>query len=104
VTYIDRKSTRVTAESAYLTDDVLARPNLTVVTHARVTKVLFDTSSSIPRAIGVEFSSKSDMGVVGPKFHARATKEVIVSYANLICLRPLLTSSLAAAPYTLRTS
>ncbi|KAG2122357.1 hypothetical protein DEU56DRAFT_832517 [Suillus clintonianus] len=79
LTYIDSKSTRVTAESAYLTDDVLARPNLTVVTHARVTKVLFDTSSGIPRATGVEFASKSDAGRVGPKFHARATKEVIVS-------------------------
>lgn len=78
MTYIDNKSTRVTAESAYLTDDVLARPNLTVITYARVTKVLFDTSSSIPRAIGVEFASKSDTGVVGPKFHARAIKEVVV--------------------------
>ncbi|KAG2127230.1 hypothetical protein DEU56DRAFT_820837, partial [Suillus clintonianus] len=79
MTYIDSKSTRVTTESAYLTDDILARPNLTVVTYARVTKVLFDTSSGIPRATGVEFASKSDAGRVGPKFHARATKEVIVS-------------------------
>lgn len=104
MTYIDRESTRVTAESAYLTDDVLARPNLTVVTYARVTKVLFDASSNIPRATGVEFASKSDVGVVGPKFHARATKEVIVSYATVMYLKQLLTSSLAAAPYTLRTS
>ncbi|KAG1763659.1 hypothetical protein EV702DRAFT_1157200 [Suillus placidus] len=64
VTYIDNKSTRVTAESAYLTDDVLARPNLTVVTYARVTKVLFDTS-------GVEFASKSDTG-------RSRTQEVVV--------------------------
>ncbi|KAG0702933.1 hypothetical protein DFH29DRAFT_467568 [Suillus ampliporus] len=83
LTYIDSKSTRVTTESAYLTDDVLARPNLTVVTYARVTKVLFDASSGIPRATGVEFASKSDVGKVGPKFCARATKEVIVSYASI---------------------
>jgi len=80
VTYIDSKSTRVTTESAYLTDEVLARPNLKVVTNARVTKVLFDTSGGIPRATGVEFASKTHAGKVGPKFHARATKEVIVSY------------------------
>ncbi|KAG1738217.1 hypothetical protein EDB19DRAFT_1895689 [Suillus lakei] len=53
--------------------------NKVLITYARVTKVLFDTSSGIPRATGVEFASKSDLGVVGPKFHARATKEVIVS-------------------------
>ena len=79
MTYIDNKSTRVTTESAYLTDEVLARPNLKVVTYARVTKVLFDTSSGIPRATGVEFSNESRAGKVGPKFRARATKEVIVS-------------------------
>lgn len=79
MTYINSKSTRVTTESAYLTDDVLARPNLKVVTHARVSKVLFDTSSGIPRATGVEFASKSSTNKVGPKFRARATKEVIVS-------------------------
>ncbi|KAG1727650.1 uncharacterized protein EDB91DRAFT_1253777 [Suillus paluster] len=75
----DQKSTRVSTEAAYLTDDVLARPNLTVATYARVTKVLFDTSIGIPRATGVEFASKSDVGKVGPKFRVRAAKEVIVS-------------------------
>jgi choline dehydrogenase len=79
VTYINSKSTRVTTESAYLTDDVLARPNLKVVTHARVSKVIFDTSSGIPRATSVEFASKSRTNKVGPTFRARATKEVIVS-------------------------
>jgi choline dehydrogenase len=78
VTYIDSKSTRVTTEAAYLTDEVLARPNLKVVTCARVTKVLFDTSSDIPRATGVEFASESHVGK-GPKCRAQATKEVIVS-------------------------
>ncbi|KAG1723029.1 uncharacterized protein EDB91DRAFT_1173780 [Suillus paluster] len=78
MTYIDSKSTRVSTESAYLTNEVLARPNLKVVTYARVSKVLFDTSSGIPRATGVEFASRSRAGKVGPKFIARATKEVIV--------------------------
>ena len=67
-----------------MTDEVLARPNLKVVTYARVTKVLFDTSTGIPRATGVEFARKSRRkGRVGPKFRARAIKEVIVSYVNV---------------------
>ena len=41
VTYIDRTGTRVSTESAYLTPAALARPNLVVATHARVTRVLF---------------------------------------------------------------
>ena len=69
----------MTTESAYLTDQVFACPDLKVVTYARVTKVLFDTSSGIPGATGVEFSNESHAGKVGPKFRARATKEVIVS-------------------------
>ena len=72
----------MTTESAYLTDEVLARPNLKVVTYARVTKLLFDTSNGIPRATGVEFARQSRVGKIGPKFRARATKEVIVSYAT----------------------
>jgi choline dehydrogenase len=97
MTYIDSKSTRVTTESAYLTDDVLSRPNLTVVTYARVTKVLFDSSSSIPRAIGVEFASKSDVGTVGPKFRARATKEVIISGGAIYSPHILMLSGIGPA-------
>lgn len=97
MTYIDSKSTRVTTESAYLTDDVLARSNLTVITYARVTKILFDTSSNIPCAIGVEFSSKSDGGIVGPKFHARATKEVIVSGGAIYSPHILMLSGIGPA-------
>ncbi|KAI6042562.1 hypothetical protein EDC04DRAFT_2891936 [Pisolithus marmoratus] len=44
LTYIDRRGVRVSTEAAYLTPTVLARSNLKVVTEARVTKILFDTS------------------------------------------------------------
>jgi len=44
-TYVDSKFRRVSAESAYLTPDVLARPNLTVVIHATGLKVLFDLTN-----------------------------------------------------------
>jgi choline dehydrogenase len=69
----------VSTEAAYLTDEVLARPNLKVVTNARVTKVLFDTTDGIPRATGVKFTSESRVGKLGSEFRAWATKEVIVS-------------------------
>lgn len=102
MTYIDSKSTRVTTESAYLTDDVLARPNLKVVTHARVSKVLFDTSSGTPRATGVEFASRSHMNKVGPKFRARAIKEVIVSGGAIHSPQILMLSGIGPAAQLLR--
>lgn len=74
MTYIDSKGRRCTAESAYLTPDVLARPNLKVATNARVQRIIFDTSSGTPVATGVEFKNKA-----GDKFVAKALKEVVVS-------------------------
>ncbi|KAG1750886.1 hypothetical protein EDB19DRAFT_1893384 [Suillus lakei] len=91
------KGTKGTNKSAYLTDDVLARPNLKVVTHARVSKVLFDTSSGTPRATGVEFASKSHVGKVGPKFRARAAKEVIVSGGAIYSPQILMLSGIGPA-------
>ena len=65
---------RVSTESAYLTPDALARPNLKVALRAHVTKILFDTSGEIPRANAVEFVNDA-----GEKFRVRAKKEVVVS-------------------------
>ncbi|KAF8556234.1 alcohol oxidase [Imleria badia] len=58
MTYIDGRHERVSAEAAYLTPDVLARPNLKVVTLARVTRIIFDSSSGTPRAVAVEFANE----------------------------------------------
>ena len=82
MTYVDKNFKRVSAESAYLTPDVLVRKNLTVAIHATVTKVLFDTTSTQPKAIGVEFGRKEG----GERFVAYAKKEVVVSYVFLFCL------------------
>ena len=78
VTYIDANGRRVSTENSYLTPDVLARPNLTVAVGASVTRILLDTTEAgvEPRAVGVEFSSSPH----GPRFRARARKEVILSY------------------------
>jgi len=77
VTYIDKKFERVSSEAAYLTPDVMARPNLTVAIRATVTRILFENklSSAKPRAVGVEFAETED----GPRYQAKAKKEIILS-------------------------
>ncbi|CAK5269718.1 unnamed protein product [Mycena citricolor] len=75
MTYIDEKGTRVSTESAYLTPEVLRRPNLKVAIHATVTKIIFEQVNGSPRAVGVEFASSS----TGPRYRARARKEVVLS-------------------------
>ncbi|KAI6025912.1 hypothetical protein F5J12DRAFT_925738 [Pisolithus orientalis] len=79
MSYIDHHGVRVSTEAAYLTSTVLARPNLKVVTNARVTKILFDTSppNKNPRAIGIEFSAFAQKDV-GRRFRVRSRKEVVV--------------------------
>ncbi|KAG8913872.1 hypothetical protein FRC01_004343 [Tulasnella sp. 417] len=59
-------------KAAYLTPEVLARPNLKVVCGAQVTKIRFNDAK---RAIGVEFGEKKD----GPVYFVGARKEVILS-------------------------
>jgi len=67
-------------DSAYLTPEVLSRPNLTVAVNASATRIIFDTSGSSPRATGVEFASSKD----SPRFCVRAKKEVILSYVTFM--------------------
>ena len=79
MTYIDAKGRRVTTESAYLTPNVLARPNFTVAVNASVTQLLFDTTDGQTRVVGVEFA-KSEKG---PRFRVKARKEVLLSCVML---------------------
>ena len=74
VTYMDSNGRRVTTENSYLTPEVLRRPNLKVITSATVTKVIFDKTGDRPRAFGVELATSRD----GPRFKAKARKEVII--------------------------
>ena len=62
------------SSTAYLTADVLKRPNLTISTDAVAEKVIFSTEEGIPRAIGVEVSTSGRM----KKYCVRAAKEVIL--------------------------
>lgn len=74
VTYIGSNGRRSSTEVTYLTPEVLARSNLKVAIRAHVTRILFDTSRSIPRATGVEFMNNG-----GEKFSVHTRKEVILS-------------------------
>ena len=57
VTCIDQNGRCVTTESAYLTLEVLERPNLTIATYAHVTKILFEGPDEEPKqTVGVEFA------------------------------------------------
>ncbi|KAJ6507876.1 hypothetical protein C8R47DRAFT_1236603 [Mycena vitilis] len=75
VTYVDHKGTRVSAETGYLTNDVLARPNLKVAIHAQATRVIFEQVDGATRAVGVEFANSSN----GPRYRAHARREVMLS-------------------------
>ena len=81
MTNIDSKGRRVTAETSYLTPNVLARPNLKVITRAVVQKIVFDTTSGKPVATGVEFKDEA-----GNMFSVEAAKEVVLwsVYRNVI--------------------
>ncbi|KDQ13529.1 hypothetical protein BOTBODRAFT_33538 [Botryobasidium botryosum FD-172 SS1] len=74
--YLDSKGRRASAETGYLTPDVLARPNLKVVVHAQVSKILFESGKDgTKRAVGVEFRDARG----GPSIRVRAKKEVVLS-------------------------
>ncbi|KAF8527456.1 GMC oxidoreductase [Hysterangium stoloniferum] len=75
MTYIDPTGKRVNTETAYLTPEVLARPNLKVVVNSQVTRILFDAKSgSNPRAVGVEFARNSQ----GARYQVRVWREVVL--------------------------
>ena len=48
MTYVDKRVECVSTETAYLTEGVLARPNLKVVIHAQVTKIIFEKNDLEP--------------------------------------------------------
>lgn len=75
MTYIDENRTRVSAETAYLTEDVLNRPNLKIAINATVTKILFEKNGDETKAIGVEFAKTKN----GQRYTVRAKKEVLVT-------------------------
>lgn len=76
VTYINDKYERVSSEGAYLTSDVLARPNLKVAINSTVTRIIWQEVGGQHRAAGVEFARTMD----GPRYLALAKRDVVISY------------------------
>ncbi|KAG7089477.1 hypothetical protein E1B28_011159 [Marasmius oreades] len=79
MTYIDKSVRRVSTESAYLTTEVLNRPNLKVVINATVTKLLFRTSTGQAgekekKVVGVDFAQNEK----GKVWRAKAREEVVL--------------------------
>jgi len=73
-----RNGERCSAAKGYLTPQVRARPNLTVVTGAHTTRVLTESGDAGLRATGVEFVVDGPRGVVR-QFHVGAGGEVVLS-------------------------
>ncbi|KXN88620.1 L-sorbose 1-dehydrogenase [Leucoagaricus sp. SymC.cos] len=93
MTYIDENRTRVSSETAYLTKEVLARPNLTVVVNATVTKILTEKNGDEIRAVGVEFAKTRK----GQRYTVRAKKEVIVAAGAIHSPQILMLSGIGPA-------
>ncbi|GJJ09788.1 hypothetical protein Clacol_004012 [Clathrus columnatus] len=77
VTYIDKTKTRVTAESSYLTPDVLQRPNLFTAVYSTATRIIFDGKDGQKHAIGLDFAHKN--GNVTTTYRVRVKKELILA-------------------------
>jgi len=95
MTFIDPKGRRVTTESAYLTPEVLARPNLVIATRAQVTRIVFETTEDkAPRAVGVQFKDRN-----GELFEVKAKKEVVISAGAIHTPQILMLSGIGPADH-----
>ncbi|KAF8907265.1 hypothetical protein CPB84DRAFT_1674893 [Gymnopilus junonius] len=96
MTYISDKYERVSSESAYLTPEVLARPNLKVAINATVTRIMtYELEAKQYRAAGVEFATT----LTGPRYVALAKKDVIVSAGAVQSPHILLLSGIGPAAH-----
>jgi choline dehydrogenase len=79
------------AATAYLTADVLNRPNLTVAVNALITRIVLEENEgeNSPRATGVLISAKN-----GRPFAVAARREVIVSTGAVVTPQLLMVSGL----------
>ncbi|TFK46071.1 alcohol oxidase [Heliocybe sulcata] len=93
LTYIDSKGSRVSTESAYLPEGVLKRPNLKVLIGTTTTRILLRSVDGETLAVGVELA-KSEQG---PRFVARARKQVVLSAGAIHTPQILMLSGIGPA-------
>ncbi|KAB8211088.1 hypothetical protein P875_00022168 [Aspergillus parasiticus SU-1] len=93
-TFIDPTGQRSSLATAFLTPEVLARPNLYVACNSRVTRVIFDLiTTKEPTAIGVEFKTSRE----GERFQVHARKEVLLCGGAVNTPQTLLLSGIGPA-------
>lgn len=88
-TQIFSAETGSSTATAYLTNEVLARPNLTVACSITVERILFDREPSL-RAAGVQLTTAP----AAPKFRVRAKREIILSGGVIGSAQTLLLSGI----------
>ncbi|TFK51151.1 GMC oxidoreductase [Heliocybe sulcata] len=86
--FIDQAGERSSTATAYLTPDVLLRPNLTVLIGCSIERILFEEQGGSQRATGVQVSKSPDT----LSYVIRASKEVILC-AGSVATPQLLTIS-----------
>jgi choline dehydrogenase len=79
-TFIDSSGQRASTARAYLTADVVLRPNLKIASGQHVTRIIFDNSGSQPRAVGVEMAASARSPV---RYLAKARKEVLLCAGSI---------------------
>ncbi|KAJ6600363.1 GMC oxidoreductase [Mycena vulgaris] len=91
---VDPHGERSSAATAYLTTDVLSRPNLTVAVETLITRIILDETkeNETPRATGVLTAMKN-----GRLFAAAAQREVIVSTGAVVTPQLLMVSGIGPA-------
>ncbi|KAE9400392.1 alcohol oxidase [Gymnopus androsaceus JB14] len=94
--YTINNGTRSSAAASYLAPNFLQRPNLHVLVNARGSRVLQITSDSkTPAFLSVEFAHDLD----GPLYHAKASKEVIISTGAINTPQILLNSGIGNSSF-----
>jgi choline dehydrogenase len=79
-TFIDSSGQRASSATAYLTADVVMRPNLKIASGQNVTRIIFDTDGSQPRAAGVEMAASVTSSV---RYLAKARKEILLCAGSI---------------------
>lgn len=95
MTYVDEKYRRVSAETAYLTAEVLARKNLTIAKHTTTTRVLIETVNGARRATGVEITPTTG----GSRRTIHARKEVVLTAGAIHSPHILMLSGVGSASH-----